>query len=315
MENKSGIPFGAYRQSFELFEQFAEAVMGWDIGFRQLAHSISPFQLEQLSSPQLLYCRAKFGCSFHQLGGPVLGFRTFALRSRDCTDFRWCDEAISSHDLIVYPVGGEFESASRPGFDIFTVSLSTELLEQTAQTQFHRPLSDYLETDGNICHRPGPAIFELRQTLHQLSMAIGGGANSVPGIEATLAYLVLACLDSGRIAAPNSPSRKRTTTLRLALSLLDSTPLQEITAADLASKTGACRRTLEHAFRDSFDLSPAAYIKMLRLKLLNRELLHADRSDSSVGMLCQQHGFHHRGQLAADYLAMFGERPLATLQR
>jgi hypothetical protein len=155
VENKSDVPFWARRQSFELFEQFAEAATGWDIGFRQLAHSVSPFQLEQLSTPQLLYCRAHFGCGFHQLGGPVIGFRTFALRSRDCTDFRWCDEAISSHDLIVYPVGGEFESASRPGFDIFTVSLATELLEQTAKTQFHRPLSDYLESERTICHRPG----------------------------------------------------------------------------------------------------------------------------------------------------------------
>ena len=140
VKNKSEVPFGAYRQSFELFEQFAEAAMGWDIGFRQLAHSVSPFQLEQLASPHLLYCRANFGCSFHQLGGPVIGFRTFALRSAQCTDFRWCGEAVSGHDLIVYPVGGDFESVSRAGFDIFTVSLSTKLLEQTAQTLFHRQI-------------------------------------------------------------------------------------------------------------------------------------------------------------------------------
>jgi transcriptional regulator GlxA family with amidase domain len=63
------------------------------------------------------------------------------------------------------------------------------------------------------------------------------------------------------------------------------------------------------------DLSPAAYITAMRLRSLNKELLSKDRSVVSVSKLCQQHGFHHQGQLAADYLAMFGERPLATLQR
>jgi hypothetical protein len=36
MENKSAIPSGAFQQSFQLFEQFAEAAVGWNIGFRQL---------------------------------------------------------------------------------------------------------------------------------------------------------------------------------------------------------------------------------------------------------------------------------------
>jgi AraC family ethanolamine operon transcriptional activator len=96
---------------------------------------------------------------------------------------------------------------------------------------------------------------------------------------------------------------------------MDGTPLQDVSITDLTRQAGVSRRTLEYAFRDNFDVSPAAYIKAMRLRYLNRELLNKNRSVVSVGELCQQHGFHHQGQLAADYLAMFGERPLATLQR
>jgi hypothetical protein len=209
MNNESDIPIVALRQSFQLFEQFAETAVGWDVGFRQLDHSASPFYLEQFSSPRLLYTRGRFGCSFHQLGGPTVGFRTFALQSEHCTDFRWCGEAINAHDLIVFPVGGEFESVSQSGFDIFTVSIADELLELTAQTQFQRPLSTYLGPGRQVCHRPGGVIVALRNEIQQLAVTMPNEAVAVAELEATLAYLVLACLDSGKTAAPKRTDGQR----------------------------------------------------------------------------------------------------------
>ena len=69
------------RQSFPLFEQMAEAARGWDLDFQQLSASLDPCWLEQLSTAEMLYSRASFYSHFHQRGGPVLGFRTFALRA------------------------------------------------------------------------------------------------------------------------------------------------------------------------------------------------------------------------------------------
>lgn len=315
MKKESEIPYGRSRNAFELFEHFAEAALGWDVGFRQLDCSTSPFLLEQLSSSQLLYCRAYFGSSFHQLGGPSVGFRTFALQCQGSTDFRWCGEAINGHDLIAYPVGGEFESSSRPGFDIFTVSLSTSLLERIADTVFHKPLSAFLGSERQVCHRPGTAILELRNSLHRLSRSLIDEHINVEKIEELLAHQVLACLDQGELATARVAIGQRAATLRRALEILSDRPSQQISVAELARLTGASRRTLEHAFRDGFNLPPAAYIKAMRLRSLNKELLRADRRNSQVGSLCRQQGFNHPGQLAADYQAMFGERPLATLQR
>ena len=69
------------RQSFPLFEQMAEAARGWDLDFQQLSASLDPCWLEQFSTAEMLYSRASFYSHFHQRGGPVLGFRTFALRA------------------------------------------------------------------------------------------------------------------------------------------------------------------------------------------------------------------------------------------
>jgi AraC family ethanolamine operon transcriptional activator len=312
------------RQSFPLFEQLAEATQGWEMDFRQLSAASSPFRLEQLSTPRMLYCRAYLGSQFHQLGGPALGFRTFALHSRRCSDFRWCGEAVNRHSLIVMPVGGEFESVSEPGFDIFTLSLSNTLLERTAEIQFQRPLSAFMGSSGQVCHLASARVYELRTLLHRLSSDIeqSSAAEVLPHraptltrLEQTLAQLVLACLDRGENQAPRGSRGKRAKTLGKAVELIEQRSPQNVSVTDLVAYTNVSRRTLEHAFQDGIGVSPAAYLKASRLKLLNRNLLVVDGGETSVAGICEQHGFTHFGQLAADYRKMFGELPSATLRR
>jgi len=48
------------------------------------------------------------GSRFHELGGPVLDFRTFALQADNFSDFSWCGEAFHGYSLIVLPADGEF---------------------------------------------------------------------------------------------------------------------------------------------------------------------------------------------------------------
>jgi len=312
------------RQSFPLFEQLVEATRGWEMDFRQLNATSSPFRLEQLSTSQMLYCRAFFGSRFHQMGGPTLDFRTFALRSDACTDFHWCGEAVNRHSLIVLPAAGEFESVSQPGFDIFTLSLSNTLLERTAEIQFQRPLSAFMGSGGQVCHLASARVCELRALLHRFSSdieqsvavaALPHSASTLRQLEQTLAHLVLACLDRGEIQVPRGSRSKRMKTLEDAMELINQRPPQDVGVLDLVAHTHVSRRTLEHAFQDGMGVSPGAYLKAARLKALNRNLLVVDSGETSVDSVCTQHGFSHLGQLAADYRAMFGELPSVTLRR
>ena len=319
------VPPGLYtRQSFALFEQLAEAIQGWDMDFRQLDAAPSPYRLEQLSTSHLLYSRAYFGSHFHQLGGPVLGFRTFALRTNEGTDFRWCGETVHGHSLVVFPADGEFETVSRPGFDIFAPSLSNTLLERTAEMHFQRPLSAFMGSRGQVCHLAGARVGELRALLHRLSSdieqssAVGAlphSASTLSRMEQSLAYLVLACLDRGEAQPQRGPRSKRMKILATAMELIDQRPPQDLCVSDLVERVGVSRRTLEHAFQDGVGVSPAAYLKTTRLKGLNQDLLIAGSDETSVASLCAQHGFGHPGQAAADYRAMFGELPSVTLRR
>ena len=324
MSDKDVAPGLCFRQSFQLFEQLAEASHGWDFDFRQLSANSVPYQLEQLSTARMLYSRVHFGSHFHQLGGPVLGFRTFALAADTCSDFRWCGEAVSRQSLIVLPSDGEFESVSLPGFDVFTLSLSNALLERTAETQFHRPLSAFIHSGRQVCHLAGERLWKLRALLSRLSddlEIIGSAAVSVHQavtlrrLERELAVLVLACLDRGDSRTPNSAGGKRMKVLARAMEVIEHRGLRATGVTDLVARLGVSRRTLEHAFHDCLGVSPAAYLKAARLRALHKTLLAADRNHTSVQNLCSQFGFTHHGQLAADYRKLFGELPFATLRR
>ena len=317
-------PVSCFKQSFELYEQLSEAVHGWDLDFRQLGRSNRPFELEQLVSPRMFYGRAHFDCPFYQMGGPLAGYRTFALQTGSCTGFNWCGQSITRQSLIIFPAGSDFESNTRQGFEVFMLSIKEALLERTAHLHYQRPLSDFLGTGREVCNGSPDTVSKIRSMLCALSAGIGRWSASdscapcgaqISALEESLAELILQCLDRGQVKSTAVKRSKRMAALGTALDVIENTPMDLIHLPYVLERVDVSRRTLEHAFQDRFDISPAAYIKALQLKALNKALLYGDKRELTVKELCQQHGFHHLGQLANDYDNLFGELPSVTLRR
>lgn len=89
----------------------------------------------------------------------------------------------------------------------------------------------------------------------------------------------------------------------------------DLSIPQLCEDAGLDQRSLEYACRESFDLTPVAFLKLRRLHSARRRLLAADPMDMAVTDIAYQEGFYHRGRFAADYLSAFGEHPSETLRR
>ena len=305
------------KQHFALFEQLAEATRGFDTDFRQLGPADGSFLLEQLGTPEMLFTRVRLTSHFHQMGSCPVGYRTFSLLASGSMGFRWCGEAVNSDGILVMPEGGDFESVSPPGFDLFNISFSHNLLARVALQRFGCDLGDILGPRRLLCPHGGETVALLRARLHRLSGQVEHMDQRRPLSEQPepLAFLALACLRGGDIRPPRPGRSKRLRTLQDALEIIAHSDPHTLPMEALVSRCGVSRRTLEHAFRDGMGTSPAAYLKARRLLSLNRDLLRAVAEHTSVGELVDQHGFRHPGQLAADYRALFGERPSDTLRR
>jgi len=82
---------------------------------------------------------------------------------------------------------------------------------------------------------------------------------------------------------------------------------------DVCAHTGVSERTLQYAFQRELQLSPLAYMRIVRLNRARAQLLAAAPSETTVTDIATAWGFFHLGKFSQDYRRMFGERPSETL--
>ncbi|MEP7281480.1 MAG: helix-turn-helix domain-containing protein [Rubrivivax sp.] len=97
----------------------------------------------------------------------------------------------------------------------------------------------------------------------------------------------------------------------LMLSRLD----EPLSLFEVCSRIGASPRKLGYCFQDVLGLSPARYIKAMRLNDVRRELARGDDPELSVYDAAARCGFWHFGHFSADYKKQFSELPSQTLGR
>ena len=84
---------------------------------------------------------------------------------------------------------------------------------------------------------------------------------------------------------------------------------------ELCVQAGASRRSLELGFRETLDISPARYLRYVRLNGLHRELRRASSRQATVTEAVSHWGFGELGRAAVEYRELFGESPSNTLKR
>ena len=84
---------------------------------------------------------------------------------------------------------------------------------------------------------------------------------------------------------------------------------------DICTQTGTSARSLQYSFREVMQLTPMAYLRILRLNKVRGELRTAMTADTTVTHIATSWGFIHLGEFARDYLRLFGEPPSETLVR
>lgn len=178
---------------------------------------------------------------------------------------------------------------------------------------------------------PGPVVFDPLIDFSRPQMqAWRGFANSLfhiadqidrgPGIQAALNEQRLLELflrhqpsnmslffESGKTgAAPRH--------LRRAEEFIRAHAADPLTLPDIAEAAGIAPRTLQHAYRHAFGMSPMRALARERMRRVRFELIAAQGS-RSVTDVALEWGFTHLGRFAADYRREFGERPSETARR
>lgn len=101
-----------------------------------------------------------------------------------------------------------------------------------------------------------------------------------------------------------------------AKAILLAQPDQPVDVATLCAELHVTRRTLQNCFQDVMGISPATYLRTLRLNAVRRALRDAAPDDPhTVADIAARWGFWHMGHFSHDYTHLFGENPSVTRLR
>ena len=122
------------------------------------------------------------------------------------------------------------------------------------------------------------------------------------------------CIANAGQADRGTSGSRRKTAVRHAIRYVESSD-KPVTALELALAAGVSQRTLEYAFREKLEMTPAAYLRIYRLNAAHRELLAADPEASTVTSIALKWGFSHPGRFSSIHRKMFNEAPSEALRK
>lgn len=296
-------------------DEFGVAVSGGTLTAEFLGRQERATRIEQFQSPL-------WSIDFHEVhvrarifSGLPPGWASLGLM-RGPAESRWYGIGTPAGTLVCTPPGYPIDGCTRPGFRCVAVGISPELWERS------RRLASPRRPDFGACDAfPLPAsgfdrlergFLAVRGRLRQAGRAEEAAA------EAARRVIELAVtaweLREGAPASRDS-RRNRFRLARRAESWLREHQQEAVGVPDLCLALRVSRRELEYAFRATFDSSPQAFLQTLRLNAIRRRLTRSGGRFETIAEVALAHGCTHFGRFAANYRALFGEKPGETRRR
>lgn len=309
-----------FANQLDSFEELVDIAHYWNTDFRQLSSELFKSEFFQAQVGNMLITNARFGCSVDQRGGVPEGLRSFALPQTDCSELRFFGHSVCEGALLSFPTHGEIQAFNRPGFNMLTVSVPEDYLEQLFEQHSGLPLNNVLGVGETIIPASTKRLDALRHSLNQMQAVILG--NSEPASQLALceqlhAQILLSLLNiiSGIIHQPPVSARGSRLTVDRALEYINDRAIAVVTVPELCAVTGVSERTLQNHFKRELGMTPKVYMTGQRLNGVHRQLWKADAEKTLIVDVANTWGFWHMGQFAADYRKLNGELPSETLRR
>jgi AraC-like DNA-binding protein len=161
-----------------------------------------------------------------------------------------------------------------------------------------------------------------RRELHQLHRAAIRAADiragvladgeAVHGLEQQLIHALVDCLSAGPLDEDGSAQRHRDVLARFE-ELLELQPFLRVT--EICAALGVSDRILRRCCDEHLRMSPSSYLRLHRLQQVHRALRSGNPDAASVAEVARRYGMCDPGRFAANYRALYGESPSATLRR
>lgn len=294
---------------FNNLEQFIDEVQHWDLDFRLLGVGGFVGRMKQLVSRDVIIGYARFDRGLDQVGSTPLGYRTFAIVGNRCHGFRWRKHQITQNDLLIFPENNELQGASHADFEVFTISVHRDYLNQLVDNLG----LNWILNKREVVHLDALTAQGLRHLAGTIVKPSAGGSEIQTAVREFTERLVICATDSLTEKIPSL--RKRDLAVDSIVEFVRSVPEPTSELAQLCRIAGVSERTLQYAFKERYGIAPNVFVKRWNLNSARQLLLSANSTEISISDIALRFGFSHHSQFATDYKKLFAELPSKTLGR
>lgn len=316
-QTPTGPPLGSVQRlhTRDVDEQ-AALLRGWNQTYNQMSPGAFNGSFLEADLGALQIFREVTSNSLHQTGVLPEGTCALGIAIEMKGNATFCGTACDGTQLHIFSGSSGFEFYSPEGLDIVGIVLPEVLLASALRQHDAEHLMPdreaHLRRASQRCGR------HLRETSLGVFSVLSDTTDLVTRaamIEPMVRDLVSALADS--IAGDDAetalriPQGKRWQIVRRAVAFTKDAADSNVTVEDLCSAAGVSRRALQYCFNDVLGVTPAAYLRAVRLNAARRSL----KAGLTVTEAAALWGFWHFGRFSADYNAMFGELPSMTYRR
>lgn len=303
-------------------DEHAESLVQWDQTYDQVSPGAFVGELLEMWFKGLQVFRETTNRSVQQNGSSWEGCQIIGIPVAMSGPGLFARQQFSRDTLFTFPSEESFSLTTPEQFDVIGVAIPKAALDFL--------LAAGGDGDGEPLIPDTPAVLlpdrskldDLRQCLVSVLEPNNFEPTllAYPQVQKTMHSAIIGhiveTLHSARAAPMPSPSFKaRSHLVHQAIELALAHPDDPPSVEELCGSLKVSRRMLNYSFQETLGTSPVQYLRSLRLNAVRRDLRTAGAAAPSIRDIASRWGFWHLPRFAADYRALFGELPSATLKR
>ncbi len=296
------------------FCELQEASTGWDQDYVQLSPGQFSGSLEMVQVGTTQIGRECWGRKIRYRGAAPPGTFGFALALEQAGPANWVGRSIDLDTVIVQAPGREADLVSPENWDALVFSVPKDDVE-TLTSEYSGE-----DTFSGALHGAISLNQDVATNLRQLGRAFlhyssAGSDNRAKDVAAQAQQLVTTLLWDLTIAHDTAeffaePAKHAVIVDQATeLALSDS----GVRLAEICAQLGVSLRTLHYAFQDVTGMSPATWLRRIRLNQVHKTLQRSRPGDVLIRAAAKQCGYRHFSHFSEQYQRLFGTMPSQTL--
>jgi len=299
------------------FEELQEATSDWDQQYFQMEAGQFEGRLELVQVGSRHIFREFWGKKLRYRGTAPAGSFAFAIRLDQGENTNWMGQPVDNDSVIFQAPGREAEFVSSEEWDALVLSISDEevfsvLMALTGGEDMRSVLYGNLRLTPDVVEKlryHGRAFLNLsRRKCSADNVEI---VKSSEQFTRLFLWEIVQALDSPALIDDPSKSSK---IVSQATEMVINEYSGSIGLLEICSELKVSLRTLHYSFQDVTGMSPATWLRRIRLNQVHKTLKNASPDDIMVKQVALENGFFHAGHFSKQYLKHFGCLPSETLQ-